>query len=355
MTRIGSRIALAAIAVAFVALALVAVGVLVLASDAFERLMVEHGETAANARQMFDETVSLFFVAAAGFAVVASIGLAWVMGRHVSRPLAEVAEAARAVAHGELGVRVAPHGPAEIASLADSFNRMADRLAEQERLRSEFIANAAHELRTPLTNLKGYLEALRDGVAPATPEMLGSLHEEVDRLVRLSASLDELAKGHIDLGPPELADVDVRAAIETAAELVLPALEQRGVELSLALPERLDARANRDHVAQVLSNLLQNAARYTPAGGRVAIAAETRPDRVVVSVTNTGDGIPSADLAHIFERFYRVEKSRDRTRGGAGIGLAIVKQLVELGGGQVGAGSSDGTTRVWFSLPRARA
>ena len=117
------------------------------------------------------------------------------------------------------------------------------------------------------------------------------------------------------------------------------------------MPEHLPARANPDHLAQVLANLLSNAMRYTPAGGTVTVRAERRASDLLVSIANTGDGIPEADLERVFERFYRVEKSRDRARGGAGIGLAIVKQLVEAGGGRVGAESGEGETRFWFSLP----
>jgi signal transduction histidine kinase len=117
------------------------------------------------------------------------------------------------------------------------------------------------------------------------------------------------------------------------------------------LPERLVVRADPDGLAQVLGNLLQNALRYTPPGGSVSVHAERRPDGVIVSVSNTGEGIPAADQAHVFERFYRVEKSRDRGRGGAGIGLAIVQQVIEAAGGRVGVESVGGLTRFWFSLP----
>jgi signal transduction histidine kinase len=123
------------------------------------------------------------------------------------------------------------------------------------------------------------------------------------------------------------------------------------VTLDLELPDRLDARADPDGLAQVLGNLLQNATRYTPAGGRVTVRAERRAQDVLVSVVNTGDGIPAADVPRVFERFYRVDKSRDRAHGGAGIGLAIVRQLVEVVGGQVGVESGGGQTRFWFSLP----
>jgi signal transduction histidine kinase len=147
--------------------------------------------------------------------------------------------------------------------------------------------------------------------------------------------------------------IDVADAIDTAVELVQPSFERRWIDWEVHTPRPLYVRANADHVAQVLANLLQNATRYTPERGRIAVTASARTHDVLVNVTTSGDGIPAADLPHVFERFFRVERSRDRERGGAGIGLAIVKQLVELGGGRVGAESSPGATRFWFSLPGA--
>ena len=136
-----------------------------------------------------------------------------------------------------------------------------------------------------------------------------------------------------------------------AVELALPSFGQRQIAVSVRVPSGLSAHANADHIAQVLANLLQNAIRYTPAHGQVTISAEANGPEVTVSVSNSGAGIPTADLPHVFERFYRAEKSRDRASGGAGIGLAIVKQLVERSGGVVGIESASGLTRVWFRVP----
>ena len=204
-------------------------------------------------------------------------------------------------------------------------------------MRRDFIANAAHELRTPLTNLQGYLEALRDGVITADRATYESLHEEADRLVRLSRSLDALAEGDADAEPPMLVELDLAAAVRAALDLATPSIERAGLRLDADLPPALPARADPDRLAQVLANLLSNAVRYTPQGGLISVRVERRPGDVLVSIANTGEGIPAEDLDHVFERFYRVEKSRDRARGGAGIGLAIVKQLVEGIGGRVGA------------------
>jgi signal transduction histidine kinase len=345
------RIALAALACAGLGMAILVTGVVIVGGEAFKALMLEAGESADDARMMYDASVTQVIVGAVVVAILAAIGIAIVLARMLARPLAEVGAAARRVAEGDYDARVPREGPEELASLADSFNQMAAALERQEQVRRDFIANAAHELRTPLTNLQGYLEALRDGVIAGDAATYESLREEVDRLVRLSRSLDQLAEGDADgrpIGPTEL---DLAAHIRTALALAMPTLERAGLELEVEVPDHLPARGNADHLAQVLANLLSNAARYTPRGGRVMVRAERRPLDVLVSVLNTGATIPPTDLPRVFERFYRVEKSRDPERGGAGIGLAIVKQLVESAGGRVGAESTDGSTRFWFSLP----
>lgn len=348
---IAVRIAVAALASAAVGLVILSIGVAVVGAEVFTALMVEAGDSAEHARQMYDESVIGVVAAAVVVASLASVVLAVVLARMLARPLAQVGRAARRVAEGDYAARVPRDGPEELTSLADSFNQMAGSLERQEQMRRDFIANAAHELRTPLTNLQGYLEALRDGVITADRSTYESLWDEAERLVRLSRSLDALAEGDASTTAPGLEDVDLVATVRAALELAQPTLERAGLQLLVELPERLPARANADHLAQVLANLISNAARYTPRGGTVTVRAERRPGDLLVSISNTGEGIPADDLERVFERFYRVEKSRDRARGGAGIGLAIVKQLVEAGGGRVGAESRDGHTRFWFSLP----
>ncbi len=348
---IATRIALAALAAAAVGIVIVVGGVLIVGGQVFTDLMMKAGDSAEHAREMWDASVPGVVIAAVIVAVLVSFGLAFVMARMLAAPLREVGAAARRIADGDYAARVPRDGPEEIASVADSFNQMAASLEEQERMRRDFIANAAHELRTPLTNLQGYLEALRDGVIVPDRATYESLWEEAERLVRLSRSLDALAEGDAASAPPALEPVDLAAAIRMAVDFAQPAIERAGLRLSVELPSALPAHANPDHLAQVLANLLSNAVRYTPAGGTVLVRAEHRPGDLLVTVANSGDPIPADDLARVFERFYRVEKSRDQAHGGAGIGLAIVKQLVEAGGGRVGAESTDGRTSFWFSLP----
>jgi signal transduction histidine kinase len=348
---IATRIALAALASAAVGIAIVAIGIAVVGAEVFRALMVEAGDSAEHAQAMYDQSVTTVVAAAVIVAAAASIVLAVILSRMLARPLAEVGAAARRIAEGDYAARVPREGPDELASLADSFNQMAASLERQEAMRRDFIANAAHELRTPLTNLQGYLEALRDGVITADRATYESLWDEAERLVRLSRSLDTLAQGDAATGPPRLEELDLASAIRMALDLAQPGFDRAGIRVVTEVPAALPARANADSLAQVLANLISNAARYTPSGGTVTVRAERRPADLLVSISNTGDGIPPDDLDRVFERFYRVEKSRDRARGGAGIGLAVVKQLVEAGGGRVGVESGEGSTRFWFSLP----
>jgi two-component system sensor histidine kinase BaeS len=346
---IAARIALAALAVAGIAVAVVAVGVLRVGGESFEALMMAAGDSAEHAREMFDSSVSVVVGVALLVAALVALVLAAVFGRMLARPIQHVAGAAGRIAAGDLTARVPEEGPTEVRALAAAYNTMADRLEEQEMMRREFVVNASHELRTPLTNLQGYLEALRDGVLPPEPATFDSLREEVDRLGRLAASLDVLAGAEGERPPPTT--VDLGTLVRGAADLVAPALSRRDVSLTVAAGDGLVVDARQDELAQVMANLLQNAVRYTPAGGSVRVEAARAPEGILVRVANTGSPIPPDDLPRVWERFYRVEKSRDRERGGAGIGLAIVKRLIEDAGGRVGAASDDAWTTFWFRLP----
>ena len=348
---LGFRIALATLAVAWLGVAIVAAGTLIVGAQSFVDLMTADGHPASESQAMFDASVGRVVLMGMGFAVLTSIVLAVALAGRIARPLGRVGEAARRIADGDYRARVSREGPAEVVSVADSFNEMAAALEEQERLRREFVVNAAHELRTPLTNLQGYLEALRDDVIPADRETFQSLWEEAERLVRLARSLDALPHPGSRVVGPELIEVDVAALARAAADLAGPAFVAAGLNFEVDLPPALLVLADPDGVSQVVGNLLQNGVRYTPAPGSVRLRAAERDSLVRVTVSNTGPGIPPADLPHVFERFYRVEKSRTAAAGGAGIGLAIARELVESFVGHMGIASADGMTEVWFTLP----
>ena len=343
------RIALAGALIAVIAVGVVAAGVLSVGRTTFEALMAQHGTAAAVSYEMFDSSVTRILIEASGVALLSAVVVAVLIARMIERPLLDVARAARMIATGSYEARAARPASQELASLADSFNLMAASLQDQERHRRDLIRNFAHELRTPLTNLHGYLQALREGVVLASEGTYASLQEEVDRLRRLSSSLDVLAEGGRSTAQP--VELDLVPILTASVELSRPAFNRRGLTVQVRTPPQLLVRTDSDALAQVLGNLLQNAARYTPGGGTVWVRAAHERDFVMVSVANTGKGIPAGDLPHVFERFYRVEKSRDIAHGGAGIGLAVVKELVEANGGSVGVDSEHGLTRFWFSLP----
>src|SRR5260370_377582 len=282
-------------------------------------------------------------------ALVSAVVVVGVVARQIERPLAEVARAARRIAAGSYDARVRRPSSRELASLADSFNQMAAGLQDQERQRRDLILNFAHELRTPLTNLHGYLQALRDGMVPGSSYTYASLQEEIDRLLRLSRSLDTLVAGST-IGKEEWAELDLIPILAALLELHRHSFERRRLTVQTTLPSSLWVRADADALVQVLSNLLQNAGRYAPNGGTVWIRAASEAESVVVSVANSGDAIPAGDLPHLFERFYRVEKSRNAAQGGASIGLAVAKELGEAAGCRRGADAQPGMTRFWVSL-----
>jgi signal transduction histidine kinase len=292
-------------------------------------------------------------VLAAGAAVLA---LTLVLSRRILRPVEALTAAAERLAEGDLSQRVPVETRDEIGALGRAFNAMADSLARADGLRRNLVTDVAHELRTPLTNLRGYLEALRDGVAEPSPALIDSLYEESLLLSRLVEDLQELAlaeAGQLRLAraPLALGPVLSQAAASAGAQA-----SEKGLALEVAVTPDLPAvLADRERVGQVLRNLLQNAIRHTPAGGRIGLEAGAAGAAVEVRVRDSGAGIAAEDLPYVFERFYRADRSRSRTTGGTGLGLAIVKQLVAAHGGEVTVESAPGAGSTFtFTLPVAK-
>ncbi len=304
----------------------------------------------------FQQAVGTAVLVAVAASVVVASAVATFVARRIVDPIEAMRQAADRIASGRYGERVPVRSADELGELADQFNRMAASLQRLERARRDLVADVAHELRTPLAGLAGYLEGLLDGVLEPTPELLGRMRREVRRLERLVEDLQELSR--VEAGRVELRR---RAtAVDELLEVVLarlrPQFLDKGVHLSVEVPADLPrVLADPDRVAQVLTNLLGNALQYTPSGGQVTVRAWAVDGEVAVSVTDTGIGIPAEHLPHIFERFYRVDRSRARAGGGTGIGLTIARGLVELHGGRIWA-SSPGPGRgstFTFTLPRA--
>jgi signal transduction histidine kinase len=283
-----------------------------------------------------DEILTVSTVAA----LLAAIAVSIFTARRIVGPIKEMMQASRHIADGDYHERVNVPGQDELGALASSFNRMADTLERTEQRRMELIGDVAHELRTPLSSTKAVLEGLIDGVLPVEPVTFLNMQREVTRLQRLVQGLEELARAEAGQIPLDMRAVVPGDLIRAAAERLRPQFEDMGVDLDLDLSPKLpQVRVDSGRFTQVLLNLLGNALQYTPPGGRVTVAGWRDRDQVIVAVRDTGIGLSPEHLDHVFERFYRVDKSRSRVGGGSGIGLTIAKHLVEAHGGHIWADS----------------
>ena len=348
---IAVRIALAALASAAVGLVILAVGVAVVGADVFTALMVEAGDSAEHARAMYDQSVTAVVVTAFALAALASIVLAVLLARMPARPLADVGAAARRVAEGDYAARVPREGPEELVSLADSFNQMAASLERQEAMRRDFIANAAHELRTPLTNLQGYLEALRDGVITADRATYESLTRRLTGWCGCRARSTRSPKATRRSARPTSRRSTSRRPSGWRSTWPSPRSSAPASGRAGAPGPAAGASQPRPAGPGAGQPALERGPLYAGRRhGHGPCRATARGPACLGHQHGRRDpsGRPRARVrsASIASR-----SRRDRARGGAGIGLAIVKQLIELGGGRVGAESGDGQTRVWFSLP----
>lgn len=324
-----------------------------LAADYFTVLMEEYKISPSDTHRMFVESVHRYLIQASIVAAAIAVLLSFLLTRTVLRPLSQMTEISQRVAAGDYSARVEVTSKDEVGRLGLAFNRMADSLEKIEGLRRTMVVDLAHELRTPLTSLRGYFEAMDDGVVEANKGTFGILQDEIMRLVRLVESLHQLTKADAAKAFLSRQQVDLPALIAQALELDRFQFQSRDITVETKLPaDPLIVQGDRDKLLQVLRNLTQNAWQYTPDGGRLTVVAEGEGDEVIVSFANTAAGIEETDLPLIFERFYRVDKSRSRDSGGAGIGLTIVKELVEAHGGRVGADTGDGDVRFWFELAR---
>ncbi len=281
------------------------------------------------------------------------------LSRRMLRSVRTLTKAAQELGKGDLSQRVAVSGRDEIGELTSTFNAMAEGLESAERQRRNMVADVAHELRTPLTNIRGYVEAVRDGVLKADEATIQNIHQQTMYLSNLVEDLrllaeTEAADFQLDLELASLVEV-----VSRSVEAFRPQAQAKGVHIAFApgpdraTPER-QVDIDRTRIEQVMSNLLQNAITHTPAEGRIDVAIEESEEAVSVTVADTGEGIPSDDLPHVFDRLYRVDPSRTRSTGGAGLGLTIAKQLVEAHGGTIRVESTLGEgSRFIFSLPRS--
>lgn len=290
-------------------------------------------------------------------ATLAALALSFFLSRGVTAPVQAMSRASQRIADGHYDERVPVRGSDELSQLASGFNRMAERLGEVESMRRRLIGDVSHELRTPLAAIQGSMEGLMDGVLPATNETFEQLHAETDRLNRLVDDLQELSRVEARAYSLQPQPVDLAPLVQAVAKRLASQAASRHVSVSVEVPPSLpQVLADEDRLMQILTNLAANGLQYTPQGGAVTIAAAHEGREVRISVRDTGIGIPPEHLPHVFDRFYRVDKSRSRQAGGgSGIGLTIARALVEAHGGRIWAASEgEGTGSTFaFTLPIA--
>jgi signal transduction histidine kinase len=291
----------------------------------------------------FTDAVRTALVAALIAAIAAGVVVALAISTRIAGPVTRLAAAAHRIAAGHYAERVPAGGEGEIGDLAASFDAMAGSLEATEQRRLRLVGDVAHELRTPLTTLDGYLEGLQDGVVAAGPETWTLLRRETARLTRLVDDLQDLWRAEARDLPLRLEAVDLALVIEEAVERAGPAAAARRIELHVGAAGPLMARADRDRVAQIVDNYLSNALRYAPEGSPVVVDGAAG-DQVTITVTDAGPGLTPEQGAQVFERFYRIDPSRSRALGGAGIGLAISRALAAAMDGRTWA-TSEGPGR----------
>jgi signal transduction histidine kinase len=298
-------------------------------------------------------TINRFLVWGAVLAIAIALIITFFFSQTISSPIRALTSSARKLGKGDFTQRVKVTSKDEMGELATTFNSMAANLERIETLRKNMVADVAHELRTPLSNVAGYLEAIRDEVVKPDKATIASLSEEVDLLTKLVEDLQELTLA--DAGELKLAKQpdDMIGLIQQSVKAVQVKAREKDLDVTAQLPDALPI-INIDYyrISEVLRNLVANAIIHTPSGGKIVVSAQQEDSIIKVKVTDTGEGIPSEDLPNMFERFYRVNKSRTRADGGSGLGLTITKRIIEAHGGTIGVVSELGKGSTFtFTIP----
>jgi signal transduction histidine kinase len=326
------------------------------AQDTIGNLYVVHGDFPninSTALQITYDSIGSYYIWGGLVAIGLAVLLTFLLSRRILAPVKALINATRQFGRGNFSHRVDYKDRGELGELASSFNSMAGNLERTERLRRNMVADVAHELRTPLSNLKGYLEAINDGVIKPDKSTIKSLNEEAASLSRLVTDLQELSLADAGELKMTFQSADIKNLIQETLNVLQAKANAKGLELLADLPDELPVlNIDAHRIKQVLFNLLDNAIAHTGKGGTVMVKALEKNNTISISVSDTGRGIPPEELPMIFERFYRVDKSRTRTTGGSGLGLTIAKRLVEAHSGKISVDSQPGKGSIFtFTLP----
>jgi signal transduction histidine kinase len=327
-----------------------------LAAGYFVTLMEKYHISPEPAHEMFVSAVHRYLVWACLAAMILAVVLSFVMMRRVLSPLTRMTGITHDIAAGNFKVRVPASSQDEVGQLTAAFNQMAASLEALENQRRTLMIDVAHELRTPLTNIRGYLEALNDRVVPPSTATFALLQDECLRLVKLVEDVLQLARADAAAHSLDLQTVQLNRLITEVHETFGPLFARRSVTVKISTPPKsVTLVADRNRLFRILRNLFANAARYAPSGTQVDVDVIKTTQGIKTVFSNQADHLSKTDVPYLFERFFRGEKSRSRQHGGAGIGLAIVKELVEAHGGSVGANLDQQRIHVWFKMPIAPA
>jgi two-component system sensor histidine kinase BaeS len=281
---------------------------------------------------------------------------AWSLSRLLVTPLKRIASATHNLASGDYKVRIPVTSKDEIGGLSEDFNRLAKALEHNEQLRRSFMADVSHELRTPLSVLKGELEAIEDGVRTMTPATLASLQSEVATLSKLVSDLYDLSLSDIGALSYRMTEVDIGDVLHSTLTLFQQRLAERGLKMATQIDTPVLVNGDEGRLQQLFTNLLENCARYTETNGTVRVACRNTNGEVLVEIEDSGPGVPADILPRIFERFVRAEASRNRSQGGAGLGLAISANIVQAHGGTITASAAaSGGLLISIRLPPLRS
>ena len=297
--------------------------------------------------------INQYLLLGAVLALIAALLITLFLSKRLSAPIHALTVATGRIGAGDFTAKVNSAGSDEVAELVTNFNSMATELSQAEERRRNLIADVAHELRTPVGDIRAYLEAIHDGLMEPNKSNLDSIYEDITLLSRLINDLQLVAtadSGRLGLvRQPE----DISQVVSNVITTVRLQLDSKKITIKLDLPKLPQIEIDAQRISQVLRNLLDNALRHTPSGGEITVSIHENSGSIEVSVSDTGEGIPADDLPHVFERFFRVDKSRARHTGGSGLGLTIAKRLIEAHGGKIRVQSEVGKGSTFtFTIPR---